>query len=449
MPEPSEVPGIREAPAPPDVPESPDVPAPPDVPGPPAMPEAPDVPEAPVMPEAPSVPGPPSVPAPSVPGPGTEPAREPGPEPRPEALPDAPDVPPPPELPEAPELPDPPSMPEAQAGFGPAPSMTGTVPLATVSPAREPDDAVAPATLPMADPAALGELVPDTALDGAHYGTLTLRAVSSRGEAAREAGALRGDALLTARFGSGGSTLLLVAVASGGHRAAREVCHSIGGAVGRSHARLAEDIHAGRRGALKSGLNRLTDRAYGKLRAQAAALGLDPEAHSADLRCLLLPADPRCGTRVFFGIGDGGLFRLRDGAWQDIEPRVEEAEQEDDDEDELSQGSRPTMKLGTTRLDDPAARAAAARDGFHEQPPEEPRAEPFRFRASEARQDDVLLLCGPGMAEPVREERAFAELLRERWAEGAPGLSGFLSDVQHRAAEGYGGDRTAVAVWES
>ncbi|GHG97181.1 hypothetical protein Srubr_43430 [Streptomyces rubradiris] len=32
----------------------------------------------------------------------------------------------------------------------------------------------------------------------------------------------------------------------------------------------------------------------------------------------LPPADPDCRVRVFFG--GGGLFRLRDGAWQDIEP---------------------------------------------------------------------------------------------------------------------------------
>ena len=182
---------------------------------------------------------------------------------------------------------------------------------------RPPTYEAEPATFPAADPAALSELVPDTVLDGAHYGGLTLRAASLRGDSARHRGALRRDALLTARFGSGASALLLVAVAAGGraatggHRAAREICHSIGGVVGRSHERLAEDIRADRRGALKSGLQRLTERCYGKLRAQAAALGVQPEEYTADLRCLLLSADPRCRIRVFFGSGDGGLFQLR------------------------------------------------------------------------------------------------------------------------------------------
>ncbi|NEE40980.1 protein phosphatase 2C domain-containing protein, partial [Streptomyces sp. SID7982] len=76
------------------------------------------------------------------------------------------------------------------------------------------------------------------------------------------------------------------------------------------HLRLSEDIRAGRRGDLKSGLHRLTDRTYGKLRARAAELGVEPDAYTASLRCLLLSADPDCRTRVFFGVGSGGLFRL-------------------------------------------------------------------------------------------------------------------------------------------
>lgn len=110
----------------------------------------------------------------------------------------------------------------------------------------------------------------------------------------------------------------------GAHRAAAEACDWIGRAVGRSHARLAEDIRAAHRGDLKSGLHRLTDRSLGKLRASAAEQGLEPEEYTASLRCLLLPADPGCRTRVFFGVGGGGLFRLRDGEWQDIEPQVSE-----------------------------------------------------------------------------------------------------------------------------
>ncbi|NUK13535.1 protein phosphatase 2C domain-containing protein, partial [Streptomyces lunaelactis] len=187
-----------------------------------------------------------------------------------------------------------------------------------------------PTALPVAQPHELDALIADTVLDGARYGTYTLRAASVRGDSARYRGEPRRDALLTARFGSGEAALVLVAVASGAraaegaHLAAADACRWIGGAVGRSHARLAEDIRAGRRGDLKSGLHRLTDRSFGKLRAHAAELDVEPEEYSANLRCLLLSADPDCRTRVFFGVGGGGLFRLRDGAWQDIDPLVPE-----------------------------------------------------------------------------------------------------------------------------
>ncbi|MFC9291363.1 protein phosphatase 2C domain-containing protein, partial [Streptomyces sp. NPDC057052] len=188
-----------------------------------------------------------------------------------------------------------------------------------------------PTALPAADPDGLDDLVADTVLDGARYGTCTLRAASVRGDSARFRGEPRRDSLLTARFGSGDQALVLVAVATGAravpgaHRAAAEVCRWIGRAVGRSHARLAEDMRAARREDLKSGLHRLTDRSLGRLRASAAEQGLAPDEYAAGLRCLLLPADPACRVRVFFGVGPGGLFRLRDGAWQDLEPPVGEA----------------------------------------------------------------------------------------------------------------------------
>ncbi|MYZ38988.1 hypothetical protein GT002_28760, partial [Streptomyces sp. SID4917] len=77
-----------------------------------------------------------------------------------------------------------------------------------------------------------------------------------------------------------------------------------------------------------------------------------------------------------------------------------------------------------------------------------PPPEPFRFRASVARPGDTLLLCGAGLAEPLRGEPAFAGELAARWARtGAPGLTEYLADIQLRI-EGYADDRTAAGVWE-
>ncbi|MFL4907834.1 protein phosphatase 2C domain-containing protein [Streptomyces sp. MMS24-I2-30] len=307
-----------------------------------------------------------------------------------------------------------------------------------------------PTALPPADPDDLGGLVADTVLDGARYGVCTLRAASVRGDSARSRGEPRRDALLTARFGTGDQALILVAMATGArgapgaHRAAAEACHWIGRAVGRSHQRLVDDIHAARRDDLKSGLHRLTDRSLGKLRASATEQGIPPQEYAADLRCLLLPAHPDCRTRVFFGVGEGGLFRLRDGAWQDIEPRVGRSDTTGDAVPgfgsrpaETPGGDRLTMDLGIPTPPSP-----------YEPAPEPPR-ESFRFRASVARPGDALLMCGGGLADPLRGEPALSAYLARRWSEGtAPGLAEFLVDTQVRV-KGYADDRTAAAVWEA
>ncbi|MGW0710158.1 protein phosphatase 2C domain-containing protein [Streptomyces sp. NPDC002643] len=305
-----------------------------------------------------------------------------------------------------------------------------------------------PTALPLADPDDLGDLVADTVLDGARYGACTLRAVSLRGDSSRYRGEPRRDSLLTARFGAGEQALVLVAMATGvratpgAHRAAAEACRWIGGAIGRTHARLVEDIRSARRGDLKSGLHRLTDRSLGRLRASAVEQGLDPEEYTASLRCLLLPADPRCRTRVFFGVGTGGLFRLRDGEWQDIEPRVADTSGAPvvgfgSLPHETPDGDRLTMDLGITTPPSP-----------YEPAPAPPR-EPFRFRASVAREGDVLLLCSGGLADPLRGETALADHLATRWtAPEPPGLAAFLADTQIRV-KGYADDRTAAAVWEA
>ncbi|MFE5119263.1 protein phosphatase 2C domain-containing protein [Streptomyces sp. NPDC056669] len=323
-----------------------------------------------------------------------------------------------------------------------------------------------PTTLPVVDPEELRDLVPDTVLEGARYGTLTLRAASLRGDSARYRGEPRRDALLAVRFGIGDSALVLVAVASGQpaapgvHRVARELCEWIAEAVGRNQARLTEDIHTANRGALSSGLHRLTDRAYGRLRAGATVRGLAPADHTASVRCLLLPAHPACRTRVFFGVGDGGLFRLRDGVWQDLEPAG--GEQDTVGGPVLGYGGgRPSAQPphppnppyaqadpSSAAPTDPDPDSDADSDPAPDPAPA-PAHGPFRFRASVARPGDTLLLCSAGLAEPLRGEAALADRLAERWDSAeAPGLAAFLADAQ-TGVKGYADDRTAAAVWEA
>ncbi|WP_405939503.1 protein phosphatase 2C domain-containing protein [Streptomyces sp. NBC_00726] len=360
---------------------------------------------------------------------------------------------------EAPPLPRRPVTERAEADE-PAPEEAPAEPAVAPAPprvahvgARPPTYDAEPTALPATDPYELGRVVPDTVLDGATYGTYTLRAASVRGDSARFRGEPRRDALLTVRFGSGESALVLVAVAGasrgaeGAHTAAADACHWIGEAVGRSHARLSDDIRAGRRADLKSGLHRLTDRAFGKLRARAAELGVEPDAYTASLRCLLLSADPDCRTRVFFGIGAGGLFRLRDGSWHDLEPALPPPAALTGEPvvgfgssapESGSDGDRLTMDLDIVTGPAP-----------YVEDPLPPPAEPFRFRASVARPGDTLLLCGAGLAEPLRGEPELAAELATRWSPvEAPGLGAFLADTQIRV-KGYADDRTAVGVWEA
>ncbi|WP_424862331.1 protein phosphatase 2C domain-containing protein [Streptomyces sp. MMS24-I29] len=419
-------------------------------------------------PAAPMHTGPPKIPGPSTPaGPVAVPGRS-----TPVGPPVAPDS----SMPAGPVALAGPSTPAAlpsSAGPPVAPAPAVPRPARTHVGDRPATYDAEPTALPVTVPQELDGLVAaDTVLDGARYGTYTLRAASVRGDSARFRGEHRRDALLTARFGADREALLLVAVATGtraseqAHLAAADACRWIGGAIGRSHLRLTEDIRAGRRGELKSGLHRLTDRGFGRLRARAAELGLEPWQYSAGLRCLLLSADPDCRTRIFFGIGAGGFFRLRDGVWQDLEPgtshragppvgnaldggNTDNTDNTGNTGNTGNAGNTENGAIGGEKVGEPgSANGESSRPGGASAGGDRP-AEPFRFRASVARSGDMLLLCSPGLAAPLRDEPALAGELAERWTGGeAPGLAAFLTDTQLRV-KGYSDDRTSAAVWEA
>jgi hypothetical protein len=253
-----------------------------------------------------------------------------------------------------------------------------------------------PDALPEADPEDLRAIVPDTVLELARHGSMTLRAGSARGEEARALGAPRADRLVVVRFGEGTDGLMVVVVASG--RGAGEAARLLAAAVGRSRAGLLVDLRQGAQERLRFGLQRLTARA-------ARVLGPEGALHA-----VLAPLDATNRLRAGFGTGPGTLMLLGDDAWYDAY----------------------------------AGRRLAPQPEGGDAP--EPGV--FRFRAVVPEPGDVLLVCTEGLATPLRAEPAVAALLAEHWSQPhAPSGVDFLRQIQARAS-GHSGDRTAAAIWE-
>jgi hypothetical protein len=319
----------------------------------------------------------------------------------------------------------PPRAPRPSPAPAPSPSPTPPPASAPPSPAapapaaaphvgsRPPTYSPEPTLLPAA-PERLAAYVPDTVLDGAQYPGLTLRAASIRGDRARYRGEPRTDALLLTRFGDAPDGLLLAVLGSRPRAtgpdtppddSVQRACTQLAEAIGRSRAELAADLRTGARDRLRYGLQRLT---------AGAAAGLRPAAPdgAGALHCLLVSLDPGATHRAAFGLGPGALYLLRSGHW----------------------------------IDAYAARLLHHPDGPDgaEPAPEPP---PFRFRLVPATPGDILLLCTPGLAEPIAEEPAVGHFLATHWSHPhPPGSVDFLRQVQVRA-KGHADDRTAVALW--
>ncbi|MBV2153419.1 hypothetical protein [Kitasatospora sp. SUK 42] len=398
----------------------------------PAPASEPEVPPTPVSLEKPAPepapePEPEPEPAPEPPA-AQEPAEEPVPEPTPEPTPEPePDHAPQPDPEPAPAVPDPRlAIRSPRADAGPAVPHVG---------GRPPTYGPEPTAVPEADPNALGAVVPDTALEGAQYGTTVLRAVSVRGDSARYRGEPRRDGLLVTRFGDGPDGLLLAVLAGfdrtggggedgGGEDGALsagavatgtgEACRQLAAAIGRSRAGLSADLRDGARDRLRYGLQRLATSAAAPLRALAPREEGDDSPSPASLHCLLVSLDPAAGYRAAFGVGPGGLYLLRSGHWIDA--------------------------YAARLLHHPDGQPSAP-----EAPVPDPR--PFRFRLVPATPGDILLLCAPGLARPIADEPAVAHFLSSHWAHPhPPGTVDFLRQVQVRA-KGYADDRTAAAIW--
>ncbi|MFC1416270.1 hypothetical protein [Streptacidiphilus cavernicola] len=300
------------------------------------------------------------------------------------------------------------------ADAAPDPTLAGPLPqVGEQPPAYEPE----PTLLPAADPDLLTGIVPDTALDGARYGSMTLRAASVRGDAARHLGTARSDRMLVVRFGEGSEALLVVVLATppGPESAAPadEACRQLAAAVGRSRAELLADLRVGAQERLRYGLQRLTARAAVRLQNVPY-----PERGSGGaLHALIAPLDPTSRLRAGFGLGPGGLLLLGDDAWYDA-------------------------YAGRRLVAQQPGGGSAAASGVS------PAPDRFRFRVVAPEPGDVLLLCSDGLAQPLREEPAVSDFLADHWAHPhPPGTVDFLRQVQVRA-KGYAADRTAAAIWE-
>jgi hypothetical protein len=358
-------------------------------------------------------------------------------------------------------------------------------------PAYEAEPTALPGSSDLQPGVDLAMIGPDTVLDGARYGPLTVRAASVRGDSPRFRGDPRRDALLLTRLGTGDDAMLLLAVAGGVRNsavsflAARDACATLTAELDRNRAAILADLRRlsrdtppddgdgdhgdhghGNSGSdphhsplqVAAGLQRLAARVALDLRRHAAHREVEPADYATTVRCLLVPVDPACRSRIFFGVGTGAVYRLRDGAWENLEPPV--------------RGPAPPPP-GKPPVPDPRSggyAAAAAHAQLRAEPAPDPEAagpsvpggvlpaDPgaFRFHALTGRPGDVLLIGSPGTAGPLGEpgvatylaERWGPETLRAQEESGPPGLADFLRQVQVRV-KGHADDRTLAVLWDS
>jgi serine/threonine protein phosphatase PrpC len=262
--------------------------------------------------------------------------------------------------------------------------------------------------------------VPDTVLDGAKLGGVTVRGASLRGDDHRYLAETRQDSMgIWAFRGSQAKTTdaILVCVADG---VGSEPYSQVGSA--RACELLREEMETCYQELLSPELDdrvpRLCHVLAGRLDRQltnvALQTGREPKSLSTTLVGALIeadsgdPANRRC---VVFAIGDSPAFVLRNGVFQPCF--------QDSHEGVIS-------STGTAAL-------------------------PSGFRTVETSvfcigMDDVLLICSDGLSNPMRNAPV-EQTLATYWGCGEiPSLLEFGWQLSFRARS-YGDDRTAVCVW--
>ncbi|MBE4740761.1 protein phosphatase 2C domain-containing protein [Streptomyces sp. ND05-3B] len=266
---------------------------------------------------------------------------------------------------------------------------------------------------------------PVVLLDGAQIGRLTVRAASVRGDSHNWEGSCRQDAMAVTRIGPPEAELLLLAVADG----VGSALYSHVGSYQFSRLtavyldREAENIHAalcaGDGEELRVLATKAVAGAAAELRsgwARAAQHQPRPYAdqdYATTLHVLLIPTDARIRDRVLFSVGDGGLFVLREGRWEQGDP----------------EGGEDLLDTRTEAL--PHAYRSVKVTVLRTAPGE------------------VLLLGTDGITNPLtQKDPEFARRLADAWGgPEVPSMSDFLWQAQTRA-KSYDDDRTVICVWE-
>ena len=286
----------------------------------------------------------------------------------------------------------------------------------------------------------LAAVLPDSVVDGAELGPLTVRAASVRGDSHRWRGECRQDALGVTRLGPAGDgggagagrqdfagtdALLLLAVADGvgsaplSHRGSHAVVAGVARQLDGAAVELADALRAGD----GARFHALADRAVAAAAAELRASADGPaSAYATTFRALVVPLDPAVRVRGFLGVGDGGLFRLRDRGWWNLEHPAT---------------ATPGTTPGTGVID---TGTAALPDAYQQ-------VDARLLEPSEA--GDVLVLCTDGFSGPLAGEKEFREHVAEQWGHtaGVPQPSDFLWHAQTRL-KSYDDDRTVICLWE-
>ncbi|MFB7241789.1 protein phosphatase 2C domain-containing protein [Streptomyces populi] len=268
-------------------------------------------------------------------------------------------------------------------------------------------------------------LAPVVRLDGSRLGRLTVRAASVRGDSHNWEGGCRQDAMVVTRIGPPEAEMLLLAVADGvGSARYSHIGSDRISQVAAMHLdREAENIYAALGSQDVSELRALASKAVAltaaELRNQWAASSRHQSRPYADadyattLHVLLIPTDPGLRDRVLFSVGDGGLFVLREGHWENGNPNNGEG----------------LLDTRTEAL--PHAYGSVKATLLRPVPGE------------------VLLLGTDGITNPLtQKDPEFARHLADAWGgPEVPSLSDFLWQAQTRA-KSYDDDRTVICVWE-